>query len=68
MKKSRVFVELLIRVSVLWVFTFGSVTPEMQNQQRFHGHTQNVEDSISRVQKNSFRVDRLEHQQSFYYN
>ena len=49
-------------------FTFGSVTPEMLNQQISHGHTQNVEDSISRVQENSFRVDRIEHQQSFCYN
>jgi len=45
-------------------FTFGSVTPEMLNRQRSHGHMQNVEDSISRVQEKSFRVDRLEHQQS----
>lgn len=46
-------------------FTFGSVTPEMLNRQRSHGHMLDVEDSNSRVQQKSFRVDQLDHQPSF---
>lgn len=45
-------------------FTFGSVTPEMLNRQRSHGHMLDVEDSNSRVQEKSFRVDQLDHQTS----
>lgn len=45
-------------------FTFGSVTPEMLNRQRSHGHTLDVKDSNSLVQEKSFRVDQLDHQPS----